>query len=514
VPSSSCRVIGLNEPACPTGGRSYAGQALVSHASFAKYVPVSELERRDEASSGTVAVSDLQHFETLLLEQLHANGLPNNGVLVDVRERGRMLSTVDQTVEVLDADARERSHYLSKMIAAVAVGLFDAALNYLWDETVGELRRRVANYDLAYFFDIAVKSPERRKQLRTVDDLARIDDIELLRAAREIGLISDVGHAQLDHIRFMRNYASAAHPNQVELSGLDLASWLETCIRQVITLPVDNVTAETGRLLANVRSDRLSQDQIRTTGAFFDQLPADRADALAAGFFGLYTDAEATPVVQDNVRALWPLLWPFVDEPARHEFGTKYARHTANADHPRATAARELLDLVDAQAYLPEPIRASEIADAIDSLLAAHHGFDNFYNEVPPARQLNTLIGDQGDLPDAVADRFVAALVEAFLTNGYGASHGAEGYYLAMIGSLSSQNASRALRTFTLPVVSSKLQQSLPARKFGELLDHLEPKLTSRTDRDLLAAIRDYSGSLHNLPYDAEIKRLLGRTSS
>lgn len=37
------------------------------------------------------------------------------------------------------------------MIAAAAVGLFDASLNYLWDETVSELRRRVAGFDLSYF---------------------------------------------------------------------------------------------------------------------------------------------------------------------------------------------------------------------------------------------------------------------------------------------------------------------------------------------------------------------------
>jgi hypothetical protein len=29
------------------------------------------------------------------------------------------------------------------MVLAGAIGLFDAVLNYLWDETVNELRRRV-----------------------------------------------------------------------------------------------------------------------------------------------------------------------------------------------------------------------------------------------------------------------------------------------------------------------------------------------------------------------------------
>ena len=287
-----------------------------------------------------------------------------------------MLGNLEGAITRLDLRERERSLYVSKMIAAAAVGLFDAALNYLWDETVSELRRRVAGYDLGYFFDIAVASPERRKHLSSADDLSSVDDVDLLRAVREIGLISDTGHAQLDHIRYMRTYASAAHPNQVELSGLQLATWLETCIRQVITLPVDTVTAETGKLLRNIKETRLDAAEVESTTAFFDRLPGDRPDALAAGLLGLYTDAASTPATRDNVRLLWPELWQYVSDATRYDFGTKYARYVANADHTQAQAARELFDLVGAEAYLPEPVRAAEIAMAIDNLLAAHHGFD------------------------------------------------------------------------------------------------------------------------------------------
>lgn len=52
----------------------------------------------------------------------------------------------------------------------------------------------------------------------------------------------------------MRNYASAAHPNQVTLTGLQLADWLETCIREIINLPHDTVVAEIQKLLVNVRA--------------------------------------------------------------------------------------------------------------------------------------------------------------------------------------------------------------------------------------------------------------------
>jgi hypothetical protein len=55
----------------------------------------------------------------------------------------------------------------------------------------------------------------------------------------------------------MRNHASAAHPDQVDLTGLQLASWLETCIRQVITLRRTRSWQNTGRLLRNIKADQI-----------------------------------------------------------------------------------------------------------------------------------------------------------------------------------------------------------------------------------------------------------------
>lgn len=132
-----------------------------------------------------------------------------------------MLSNMGAVLSTLQADVLARSHYISRMIAASAVGLFDAALNYLWDELVSELRRRVVGFDLGYFYDTAAGGSDLRKNLKTEDDLTRIDDASMLRAAHEIGMLTDVGYQRLDHIRYMRNHASAGHPNQVTLTGLD-----------------------------------------------------------------------------------------------------------------------------------------------------------------------------------------------------------------------------------------------------------------------------------------------------
>jgi hypothetical protein len=460
-------------------------------------------------ASGATPGTDLVQFELGVRGMLDGFGLPTEQLFVPVLERGAMVNNVTGVLSELDAGIRAESHYISKMVAAATVGLFDAALNYLWDELVSALRSRVAGFDLAYFFNIAAGTNlDLRKALKTEEDLPSVDDARLLRASREIGLVSDVGFARLDHIRFMRNHASAAHPNQNDLTGLELVGFLQLCIREVINTPTDTVTAHTGRLLANIKKDLLDRAAVDAAAAFFDQLPPDRADTLANGLFGLYTAPDRNPTVADNVRLLWPRLWPFVQDAARRSFGLRHGRASASAETDLATAARELIDLVDGAAYLTGEVRAIDMSDALDLLSSAHHGFNNFYNEPAPARRVLDLAGEQGDVPSAVRERYISVVVDCFLGNGYGVSGGALVSYEKMLARFSSTDAGVALRLFLNPAYSSLLSERVAQRQWGEMLDILDPKLTSTTDRNLMKAIRKFQGTPDKLRLDTKVKRL------
>jgi hypothetical protein len=227
----------------------------------------------------------LNEFEESLLKFIALHDLPTESILIPINERIRVLRNVQDAIALLKSDKKRRSIYISKFIAATASGLFDSALNYLWNETVSELRQRIADYDLPYFYDNAVTNPEKRKILSTAKDLEKIDDIELIQGAREIELISDLGFRHLNFIRDMRNHASAAHPNQNEITGLLLIGWLETCIREVISLPEPYMATKIKRLLARVKTnsiDDIAAEQIATT---FDRLTAEQVNNLASGFF-------------------------------------------------------------------------------------------------------------------------------------------------------------------------------------------------------------------------------------
>ncbi|MDY0396633.1 hypothetical protein RWE15_22915 [Virgibacillus halophilus] len=95
---------------------------------------------------------DLFKFEKGLITYLQESGLPSDSVLVPVPQRINVYRNIPDALFNLSPESRSNSLYISKFVAAVTAGLFDAALNYLWDETINELRNRVVHYDLNYFF--------------------------------------------------------------------------------------------------------------------------------------------------------------------------------------------------------------------------------------------------------------------------------------------------------------------------------------------------------------------------
>ena len=160
-------------------------------------------------SSARAMSPNLDQISAGLTSYLDYLGLPSQSVLVSVPERAQVVNNMEAIVAELDPSRRLAAMYISKFIAACVTGLFDAALNYLWDETIRNLRAKVARFDLEYFYDSVITDPNRRSKLKDENDLVKLDDWELILGCRETGIITQIGYRHLDYIRDMRNYASA-----------------------------------------------------------------------------------------------------------------------------------------------------------------------------------------------------------------------------------------------------------------------------------------------------------------
>lgn len=449
----------------------------------------------------------LAESQERFLELLGSAGLPTNDIFVPLQERVTVFANAQSLLGKMSDEARSSAVYVSKFFAAVSAGLFDAALNYIWDETVLHLRKRIEAYDLEYFYEIAA-SEDKRKDLKTIEDISKLTDDELLRGSLKIDLISETGYRNIDLVKYMRNNASAAHPNQLNISGLKLISMAEDCLKEVISTPIPPAAIAVQQLLSNVRESEVSVADAKEIAAHFPDMGPDTTQRLAKGLFGIFYRRETTEPMRQNIRLLAPLLWPFVDEVTRKSFGIRHAFFSANNHVAEKKYAREFLNVVDGLGYITDQQRAVEVLSLVDELENAHNGLNNFYNEVLPAKRLSSILGSPANVPVGAEAKYISTLVKVFLTNGYGTANSANVYYLELIKDLTPKQAIYAVALIFDEGISSKLQIPRCEAKFYEMIDLVEKKISTHAAKQLIEEIKSHKYSLSSIRAEKKLKAL------
>ena len=457
----------------------------------------------------SVSVDSFQKGLTVYLDEL---GLPSDNVLVGIGERFSVVKNLPDVVNRLPTDSRLRSYYLSKFVAAVGVGLFDSALNFVWNETVSSLREKVVRFDLEHFYNSVINDPNRRKKYTCEDDLVNLDDWELIRGCQQTGVLSDHGFRHLDYIRNMRNWASAAHPNQNQITGLQLVSWLETCIREVIGKDISAPAIEVKRLLQNIRTHTLVSTDVEPIRECVFLLPMDLTTSILRSIFGMFCDPSVEVLVKNNIRLIAMAVWSRSPDDTRQELGIKYANFAANADIPRRDAAKDFLQVVDGLAHLPKDTLAVEMSAAINCLFLAHTSFNNFHNEPAHAKLLARYVPTNGAIPDSVRRTYVKTVTMCFIGNGYGVSNDSVQYYLEMTGMFQDSEIYTLLCLMEDEDFASRLQFEKCLNRFKELLNVLAPRTSNQTLVNGISYLLGRTGlQMPKCGKTTEFKRLLGR---
>lgn len=94
-------------------------------------------ENKIVESSGNL-VEQVTKFE-LMLNNL---GLPSENIIASVDERENIMKMLPQLMNSIPESQKRDATYLSRFVAGAAIGLFDASLNYIWNEVVISLRKK------------------------------------------------------------------------------------------------------------------------------------------------------------------------------------------------------------------------------------------------------------------------------------------------------------------------------------------------------------------------------------
>lgn len=460
--------------------------------------------------------TSIEAFNQPLALYLAGIGLPTENVLAPIEERRNVIEGLANALAVLPYNERQKAVYLSRFTVAVSVGLFDGALNYLWDETIAALRRLVSTVDLPYFFSVAGQVNGRYSNLTSEEDLKELSEHDLLETCRRMGLLTDVNFRRLEHVNFMRNHASAAHPNDVDINGFELLGWLSNCLRYAIIAEPDHAVVTIKQLLSNIRNVAIPPADYPIIGAEIARLSPPQIDDLLWTLFGMYTDVRIAIQAKTNIQGIAKYTWDAASEDRRYEVGSRYGVFRKNGEVDRRVAAEDFLTGVSGLQYRDEDSLAAELLVLLQGLKTAHFMLNNFYNEWPHAQMLATALTVSGKVPRAARPMWVKVIVICYVGNGHGFRQGTDeaavSYYEKYIGLFGEAEVAEFLHLFGDMEFISVLDRQTPDRRVRELARMLKTRTSNIHQQRVLDEVIAFSVTLDKIAGVDSYRKLLANT--
>jgi hypothetical protein len=340
-----------------------------------------------------------------LVDFLRDVGLPSDNIMADPSERAIIASNLPAYLNALPAEVKRDARYLSKFVIGAGTGLFDYALNAIWNEVVIDLRKKGSLYGLDIFFDAAVGGSKTREFYKTEDDLAALKDSVLLDTCRKLELISDITYKKLKHILDMRNDIGISHPTNYTINAYELLGWLQTCVQDVLNDRPTEAALKVQAFISNLKghTNPLDATTQRTLELRFAELPSHLCGNLLRTVFGIYVAPDTDQAVRTNIAILAPTLWnKCLDEP-RYKLGIVLEGYNSNLYRNKYQLGEQFFAVVGGNAYRSANERIIIIDNLITELADKHNGWDNFHHEAPVAANLWSYVPDLNSIFENLA---------------------------------------------------------------------------------------------------------------
>lgn len=322
-----------------------------------------------------------------------------------------------------------RDGLIARMCVATSVGLFDGAINYIWNAVILNLRARVISFGLGYVSQTLNKKFEE-------DDLYDLTDADLISLCRKLELLSEEGYFFLNQCRDIRNNFSSAHPSIAQIDDRELINFISRCCKHGINSDYILQGIHIADFIDTIKGRKLGDDAI---SSWVDKLentfPAQRT-LLIPMLHGIYCDSKSNEHTRLNAITICQRTVELFDSKTKSALIEQHASYLSKGDEEKIKASRLFFQKLDLLGMLTQSERHTIIKTACVSLIRVHQGFDNFYNE-PPFAQSLCAIASTTKIPNTVQEEFVEAVITCYVGNLYGVSRAAVPYYQEMIENFS-----------------------------------------------------------------------------
>lgn len=380
------------------------------------------------AAGPPIKLPDVASLSGNMLDQLTgALGVDRSVVALD-HQIEHAWSQLPRLIRRIPPELRDEK--IVKACIAVASGLFDSAINYIWNAAVVELREKVRRFGLHVIPQILDD--------RSFDEASLVDlkDAELLDLCLKLNLISDQDFFFLDQCRATRNSYSVAHPADGDVDEDEILNFLSRCQKHALSSAQNPKGVDTKALLTALKAARFKKGQLeewdkRIRGTFDAQ-----RELIFGMLHGVYCDADSGEEARVNALAICEAFNGEFTPKTQSNLVDRHQDYRAKGDEKRYTASQRFFEKIELLSLLGDAEIHNLVTSASRNLLSVHNDWNNFYNEPPFAQRLAQLTKDIG-VPESAQAVFVEAVVTCGIGNTYGVSHAALPSYQAMVRSFS-----------------------------------------------------------------------------
>lgn len=364
-----------------------------------------------------------------------------------------------------------RSEGLARMCVAVAAGLFDSAINYIWNASVVELRGKVKRFGLPVVEQLLSKP--------NFDEQALLDlkDSELINLCLKLNLITEDGYFFLNHCRDIRNNFSAAHPVVGNIDDHEFIAFANRCAKYALGNENNPVGVDISAFMVAVKGTKFSVEQKNQWVHRIQQTHDAQQYLLFGTLHGIYSDPASVEQARVNALMIAAEFAPHFTPKAKSDLINRHHDYIAKGDEKRHKASQQFFERLQMLSLLGEHEFHALLSGTAKRLLAVHQSMDNFYNEPPFAERLLQL-SEQGAVPDTAKEELVTVVVTCATGNPYGVSHAALPHYKKLIEGFSPSEV--------------EIMLSLPSKKLI-LADRIKSHGSCRTRFKQLVALIDPS---------------------
>ncbi len=373
--------------------------------------------------------------------------------------------------ELKEIPSELRDELIARMCVAVSTGLFDGAMNYIWNASILQLRSKIRNFGLPAVAKIQQEDFEEKH-------LLELQDSKLLELCRKLNLVNKEGYFFLDQCRAVRNNFSAAHPTLGTVNDREFITFLNRCVRYALADSSSPKGVDISAFTLVIKGARFNGTQCKTWIQRLLETHDEQRQMLVGMVHGIYCDPNTSEPSRLNSLDLCSGLKEHFSSAIRSDLINKHSEYSAKGDTARHNASLQFFEKLGLLMFLNETERHGVFYRSIDRLWNVHNGMNNFYNEPPFAERLLEL-SQQGAIPETVQESYVQTVCCCFIGSQYGFSWAAAPHYEQMIKGFSPREITAMIRLATSAennMLGYRVSNvSLCNQRFKEALALIEP---------------------------------------